>query len=69
MDKATEIKYRIIKFFALFAVACIAMMIIRLGTIGEYNPIGDQAARAALITAVISGMAAFIGKRLIQTKS
>jgi hypothetical protein len=69
MDKGIEIKYRIVKFFALFAVACIAMMIIRLGTIGEYNPTGDQSARYALITAIISGMAAFIGKRFIQAKS
>lgn len=69
MDKGTEIKYRIIRFLAIFAVACLVMMMIRLGTIGEYNPTADASARYALITAVISGCAALIGKRLIQAKS
>lgn len=69
MDKGTEIKYKIIKFFAIFSIACLVMMMVRLGSIGEYNPTADQSARYALITAVISGCAALIGKRLIQTKS
>lgn len=69
MDKGTEIKYRIIKFLAIFSIACLAMMMVRLGTIGEYNPTADSSARYALITAVISGCSALIGKRLIQSKS
>lgn len=69
MDKGTEIKYKIIKFFAIFSIACLVMMMIRLGNIGEYNPTADPAARYALITAVVSGSAALIGKRLIQSKS
>lgn len=69
MDKGTEIKYRVIKFLAIFSIACLVMMMVRLGNIGEYNPTADSAARYALITAVISGCAALVGKRLIQPKS
>ncbi|MEM6378796.1 MAG: hypothetical protein AAF705_11290 [Bacteroidota bacterium] len=69
MDKGTEIKYRIIKFLAIFSIACIVMMMIRLGNIGEYNPTADPSARYALITAVVSGAAALIGKRLIQAQT
>ena len=69
MNKGTEIKYRVIKFLVIFSIACLVMMMIRLGNIGQYNPTADASARYALITAIVSGVAALVGKRLMERQS
>lgn len=62
MEKAA-IKYRFIRFCYWFGSGCLVMVAIRLQTLGQLNPVGDQAATYGLITGLTSLLVGFFAHR------
>ncbi|HKK75153.1 MAG TPA: hypothetical protein VJ953_08785 [Saprospiraceae bacterium] len=62
MDKA-EIKHRLLRFFYLFGAGCLVMVLIRLLSSGQINPMGDQAASYGLVTGLLSLLVGYLFDR------
>ena len=54
MDKKAQLKTRAVKFLALFGIACLIMMFIRMARLGAFNPLRDPAASYALGIGLVS---------------
>jgi hypothetical protein len=62
MEKA-EIKHKLLRFFYWFGAACLVMVLIRLLSSGQLNPMADQAASYGLVTGVLSLLIGFLFDR------